>query len=55
MNTFTDIFSYVALVCLFVAFLVPMIALIISKGNEIKRLDELEKLKKSSKGTASVS
>jgi hypothetical protein len=32
--------------------MIPLIALIISKGRAIRKLDEIEKLKKSGEGTA---
>ncbi len=52
MADFYEIFSYVAMTCLFVALMIPLVGLIVSISRENRELEKMEKLKKAGKDAA---
>ena len=46
MTDFYEIFSYVAMTCLFVALMIPLVGLIVSISRETREIEKIEKLKK---------
>ncbi len=49
MADFYEIFSYVAMTCLFVALMIPLVGLIVSISRETKEFEKMEKLKDAGK------